>query len=135
MDAKARLEEIVELGRREYRSQPEKGLTEAIADALLAAGVTLPPQPAGPVTSEGAFYVYAGALHRRDETYCAPDEYSPADALTERHALDAAMPLLARDHGLLTPAEVERALSSFDWSYDKHPNPDEIMAALTRGAK
>lgn len=109
MDAKARLEEVVRLAYRDFAagSNPRRGLAETVADALLAAGVSLP-EPPGPVTSEEAHRTFRDALSTGSNSFSDYGHLDDEDMVVERHALDAAMPLLARDHGLLTPAEVER---------------------------
>ena len=110
-----------------------------IVDALLAEGVTLPPEKAGPVTSEETVRAYAEGCHSHDERRWTPFADYPGHAVEAvRHGLDAAMPLLARDHGLLTPEEVERRAR--EWAKEpmgKLKVPDvmnDLIAALTRPA-
>lgn len=101
MDAKARL---VEMLYKAVEAGPRTDLCEFVADALLAEGVTLP-EPSGPVTSEEAVIAYEVAYNSRRNGYLW---FDPAWRIDGRHALDAAMPLLARDHGYIKLAEVER---------------------------
>lgn len=126
MDAKARLGQMIRAAYEKWnRGEAVAAWAEPIADALLAAGVTPPPQPAGPVTSEEASVAFKAALYKlnpRVKLYC--DEV--------RRTIDAAMPLLARDHGLLTRAEVERRARAWadGWGYSGAVKGD-LVEALT----
>lgn len=104
MDAKARLEEIRDKLLERTRAKLEidysgRGVLTVndVMQILLEAGVTLPPQPAGPVTS---------AATARKFLRCQPGD--GAEYLAIRYGLDEIRDDYARDHGLLTPAEVVR---------------------------
>ena len=153
MDAKARLEEIRDKLLERTRAKLEidysgRGVLTVndVMQILLEAGVTLPPQPAGPmkpaeaVTSEEAWGYFVAKIRASRPpsvwfSMCGPD-----DILALRHSIDAAMPLLARDHGLLTLAEVERRAR--EWVARRYAPDTEgsawfvsLVAALTREAK
>ena len=123
MNAKARLEEIRDKLLERTRAKLEidysgRGVLTVndVMQILLEAGVTLPPQPAGPmkpaeaVTSEEAAEKYLLAF---DAAVVACVEFSVA----RRQALDATMSLLARDHGYVKLSEVERRARG--WSYTR----------------
>lgn len=112
-----------------------KALT-ALAEGARAAGDTSAASTPRPVTSEEA---WRKIQEGRGLTHMGCDE-------VDRAAVDAAMPLLARDHGyvkadshgLLTPEEVERRAR--EW-YAEPIGPvnvasllDDLISALTRPA-
>lgn len=99
-----------------------------MADALLAAGVTLPPQPAAPVTSEATAEKWLG-IRSEDMDSCLT-------VVEEvRRDMDRILPNLARDHGLLAPAEVERRARDFwtrkGWILASESDLEELVSALT----
>ena len=116
-DAKARLVEAVNgLTVATFRAIEDAGKDSFAAPEVIARrqrdilrralATALPPEPPGPVTSEEAVAAYAAGYARA----CGVFREHTEEALAQKRkaGMDAAMPLLARDHGLLTPAEVER---------------------------
>ena len=143
MNAKARLEEIRDKLLERTRAKLEidysgRGVLTVndVMQILLEAGVTLPPQPAGPVTSEEAVAAYAAGYARASGVFREHTEEALANK--RKAGMDAAMPLLARDHGLLTPAEVERRARAWWSSHYGRPVlsgvPDSLVTALTASA-
>ena len=134
MNAKARLTEILDRRMEPTRPSLVAGL---LADAVLAEFdlTPKPPQPAGPVTSEEAVVAYEVAYNARRGGFLW---FDPIWRIDGRHCFDAAMPLLARDHGLLTPAEVERRARAWWSSPYGRPVlsgvPDSLVTALTASA-
>lgn len=89
----------------------------------------VPTARSGPVASEDAALVFKVAMAKLNER-------AVLYTSDTRTALDSAMPLLARDHGLLTRAEVERRAREWWSSHYGRPVlngvPDSLVAALTR---
>lgn len=117
-----RLDEIVRQGYADYHkgTNPRRGMAETIADALRAAGATVPEPPKGPVTSEATATKW---LHGPSQPHLAAVEAARWD-------LDDLIPDLAKDHGLLTREEVERRVNA--WWEGIPSDRASLLAALTR---